>query len=200
MDIDGAAVQAMLDKEAIREVSLRYTRGIDRHDADLLRSAYHADACDDHGAFIGSGAEFVDYANRTHAQNWGTHQHHVTNQLIDLDGETAHCESYFFAILKRSDSICDLVGGRYIDRIDKRSGVWAVADRICMVEWNIEGRPGEAPLDPTLFVCGAWDRSDPSYRRPLRVERAPRDLGLGQRFASPVSHSPRRRPGTKGKP
>jgi len=87
MDIDGAAVQAMLDKEAIREVSLRYTRGIDRHDADLLRSAYHADACDDHGAFIGSGADFVDYANRTHAQNWGTHQHHVTNQLIDLDGE-----------------------------------------------------------------------------------------------------------------
>ena len=178
MELDVAAVQAMLDKEAVRAVSLRYTHGIDRHDGELLLSAYHPDAKDDHGAFIGSGADFVEHANRVHAQQWVCHQHYVTNQLIDLDGDTAHCESYFLAVLKRPDGICDLVGGRYIDRIDRREGVWAVADRICMVEWNIEGKPGGAPLDPTMFVIGAWDRSDPSYRRPLHVDRAPRDLSL----------------------
>lgn len=179
MGIDQNAVQAMLDKDAIREVSLRYTRGIDRHDDELLLSAYHPDAQDDHGAFIGSGADFVDYANRVHAENWVSHQHYVTNQTIDLDGETAHCESYFLAVLKRPDGICDVVGGRYIDRIDRRDGVWAVADRICMVEWNIEGRPGEASFDPTIFVRGSWDNSDPSYQRPLRVDRPPRDLSRG---------------------
>ena len=176
MGVDADAVQALLDKEAVRDVSLRYTRGIDRHDEELFRSAYHADARDDHGAFIGRGADFVDYANRVHAENWVCHQHYVTNQVIDLDGDVAHCESYFFAVLKRPDGICDLVGGRYIDRIDRREGVWAVADRICMVEWNVEGKPGEAPLDPTMFVAGAWDKSDPSYQRPLRFDRAPRDL------------------------
>lgn len=178
MELDVAAVQAMLDKEAVREVSLRYTRGIDRHDEQLSLSAYHPDAKDDHGAFIGSGADFVEYANRVHSQNWVCHQHYVTNQVIDLDGDAAHCESYFLAVLKRPDGVCDLVGGRYVDRIDRREGVWAVADRICMVEWNIEGKPGGAPLDPTMFVAGAWDTSDPSYRRPLRVDRAPRDLSL----------------------
>jgi len=178
LELDVAAVQAMLDKESVRAVSLRYTHGVDRHDGELLLSAYHPDAKDDHGAFIGSGADFVEHANRVHAQHWVSHQHYVTNQLIDLDGDTAHCESYFLAVLKRPDGICDLVGGRYIDRIDRREGVWAVADRICMVEWNIEGKPGGAPLDPTMFVTGAWDRSDPAYRRPLHVDRAPRDLSL----------------------
>lgn len=179
MQPDPTALQTLLDKEAIRDVSLRYTRGIDRHDAHLMRSAYHPDAKDDHGAFIGSGAAFVDYANRVHEENWVCHQHYVTNQVIDLDGDTAHCESYFMAVLKRPDGMCDMVGGRYIDRIDRRAGIWAVADRICMIEWNAEAGPGDAAFDPSIFISGTWDRSDPSYRRPLRVDRASRDLSQG---------------------
>lgn len=176
MDPNADALQGLLDKEAIREVSLRYTRGIDRHDEALLGSAYHAGASDDHGAYIGSGEGFVEYANRVHAQNWVCHQHYVTNQTIDLAGDTAHCESYFLAVLKRPDGICDMVGGRYIDRIERRAGRWAVADRICMVEWNVDASPGGAPLDPAMFVSATWDSSDPSYQRPLRVERPARDL------------------------
>lgn len=179
MGLNLDAVQALIDKDAIREVSLRYTRGIDRHDDALLLSAYHSQAKDDHGVFIGSAGDFVEYANRVHAQNWVCHQHYVTNQTIDLDGDTAHCESYFLAVLKRHDGLCDMVGGRYVDRIDRQDGVWAVADRICMVEWNVEAGPGGASLDPALFVAGAWDGSDPSYRRPLQVDRASRDLSRG---------------------
>jgi len=176
MEATQAALQLLLDKDAVREVSLRYTRGIDRHDDNLLASAYHVDAKDDHGAFIGSGKDFVEHANRVHCENWVHHQHYVTNQFVDLDGDTAHCESYFMAVLKRPDGTCDFVGGRYIDRIDRRDGVWAVADRICMVEWNTESRPGDAPMDPTLFITGTWDKTDPSYNRPLRVTRSPRDI------------------------
>lgn len=179
MEQNQDAIQTLLDREAIRDVSLRYTRGIDRHDDALFLSAYHPDAKDDHGAFIGSGHDFVEHANRVHAKNWVCHQHYVTNQVIDIDGGTAHCESYFLAVLKRPDGVCDMVGGRYVDRIEKRADIWAVADRICMVEWNFVGEPGGAPLDPTMFVAGAWDKSDPSYARPLRVERAPRDLSIG---------------------
>lgn len=179
MERNLAAIEALLEKEAIREVSLRYTRGIDRHDNELFLSTYHPDARDDHGAFIGTGTDFVEHANRVHAQNWVCHQHYVTNQVIDRDGDSAHCESYFLAVLKRPDGVCDLVGGRYIDRLEKRAGLWAVADRICMVEWNVESAPGNAPLDPDMFVRGSWDKSDPSYLRPLQVTRAPRDLSLG---------------------
>ena len=41
----------LLDREAIREAMGRYCRGIDRLDVDLIRSAYHEDAFDDHGPF-----------------------------------------------------------------------------------------------------------------------------------------------------
>lgn len=173
MELDFAALQRLIDTEAIREVALRYTRGIDRHDEALLRSAYHPDATDDHGAFIGSVEGFIEYANRVHTQNWVCHQHFVTNQTIDFDGDSAHCESYFLAVLKRDDGVCDLVGGRYVDRIERREGAWAVAARVCMVEWNLEAGPGNAPMDASVFVAGTWDKSDPSYMRPLQVARPP---------------------------
>ena len=43
--------------EAIRQAALRYCRGVDRLDAELMRSAYHDDATDDHGVFVGSAAD-----------------------------------------------------------------------------------------------------------------------------------------------
>ena len=42
-------VQELLDKQAIHEVMIRYCRGLDRMDAELVGSAYHPDAHDDHG-------------------------------------------------------------------------------------------------------------------------------------------------------
>ena len=49
------AVQALLDKQEIAECITRLTRGMDRHDVELARSAMHPDARDDHALFIGSG-------------------------------------------------------------------------------------------------------------------------------------------------
>jgi hypothetical protein len=46
--------------------------------------------------------------------------------------------------------------GRYIDRLEKRDGVWKVALRRTMTDSRFEsesGPPGE----------GQWDPSDPSY-------------------------------------
>ena len=165
MELDLAAVQTLLDREAIRDVSLRYTRGIDRHDTEVLASTYHPGAQDDHGDYIGTGAGFVEYANWIHTQNWVSHQHYVTNQFIDLAGDTAHCESYFMAVLKRPDVICDMVGGRYLDRIDRRDGVWAVADRICMVEWTVVASRGV----PKWIRQPSWPAPGTSRTRPICV-------------------------------
>ena len=178
MELDMAALQALLDKDAIRESAFRYTRGTDRHDVELLLAAYHPDATDDHGAFIGTPEAFSEYVNRVHSTHWVGHHHYVTNQVIDLDGDSAHSETYFLAVLKRADGTCDMVGGRYLDKFEKRAGTWAVSDRACLVEWNVEARPGEAPVDLDIFVRGTWDQTDPSYQRPLRVDRPHRDLSL----------------------
>jgi len=178
MDLDMNEIRLLLDKEAIREASLRYTRGIDRHDDEIMEQAYHADATDDHGAYIGDPRGFIRHAKDGHSKNWDVHHHYIMNQTIDLNGDTAHVETYFLAALRRKDGPIDLVGGRYIDRFERRDGRWAVADRACLVEWNGELGKTTTTMDPDLFLHGAWDRSDISYQRPLTLNRPRRDIAF----------------------
>lgn len=159
--------------------SLRYTRGLDRHDDALALDAYHPDARDDHGAFIGDGAGLIRHAGTVHSRYWNVHQHFTTNQTIDLDGDTAHVETYFLAMLRRKDGTIDVTGGRYADRFERRDGRWAIADRACLVEWNGELGKTSAPMDFDIFLRGAWDRSDITYQRPLTLDRPDRDLTDG---------------------
>jgi hypothetical protein len=176
MEIDAAEIRRLLDKEAIREASLRYTRGIDRHDDDIMAQAYHSDATDDHGGYIGDPAGFIAHSKKAHSSDWDVHHHYIANQTIDLDGDTAHVETYFLAALRRKSGPVDMVGGRYVDRFERREGRWAIADRVCLVEWNGELKPAKTPADPGLYVQGTWDRSDVSYQRPLTPTRPHRDL------------------------
>jgi hypothetical protein len=176
MAIDEKALQRLLDKEEIREALLRYTRGVDRHDTALAVSAYHPDASDDHGAYIGGVEGVIRHANTVHTQSWDIHHHFITNETIELEGDTAHAETYFLATLRRKTGVIDLVGGRYIDRLERRDGRWAIADRACLVEWNGEIPSARGDVDEELFLRGRWDRQDISYARPLRLTRPPRDL------------------------
>jgi hypothetical protein len=170
-----AEIRQLLDKEAIREATLRYARGLDRHDYALMASAYHPDAVDDHGPYIGAAAGFVDlHAREDSKREWSAQQHYMLNQLIELDGDTAHVETYYLATMRRKDGLVDIAGGRYLDRCERREGRWAVAERVCVVEWTGELARTERTLDPHLFVQGTWDRTDVSYQRPLKVTRPQR--------------------------
>ena len=42
------------DRHEIQECLFRYVRGVDRRNWDLVRSAYHPDAYDDHGNYKGN--------------------------------------------------------------------------------------------------------------------------------------------------
>ena len=56
-----ARLQALLDKQEITELVYAYCSASDRHDHDRLRTLYHPDATDDHGAFFqGLASEFID--------------------------------------------------------------------------------------------------------------------------------------------
>ena len=178
MNIDPQEIRRLLDKEAIREALLKYTRGIDRHDDELMAAAYHADATDDHGAYIGGPAGFIRHANGTHSKNWTVHHHFISNQTIEVEGDSAHAETYFLATLRRKTGPIDIVAGRYVDRLERRDGRWAIAARACLVEWNGELAPTQTTMDPNLFLHGTWDKTDPSYQRPLTLNRPERDLSF----------------------
>lgn len=174
-----AALRRLLDKEAIREAALCYTRGVDRHDDELMAKAYHADATDDHGTYVGDAAGFINYAREGQSRHWSENHHYIMNQTIDLDGDTAHVETYylFAAAMRRKSGSVDMVGGRYIDRFERRDGRWAIADRACLMEWNGELAPSEMSVTD-MYLHGSRDRDDLSYARPLKLDRPHREISF----------------------
>lgn len=100
--------------------------------------------------------------------------HSVAMHVCELDGDVAHAESYCLGIfLDKGAETGRVLAGRYIDRLEKRDGVWRIALRRATVEVAIEGRatlPNGALLPGSDYLKGRRDRTDPSYARPLTLE------------------------------
>jgi hypothetical protein len=162
----------MRDREEIVECLHRYPRGLDRHDSDVLASVFHEDARLHYGpdAFIDGPTTFVPWANAFHDETWAAHTHLVDVNSVEVDGDVAHTHTYVFFSLRRKDGETIDVGcGRYIDRLERRGGQWKIAAREMLLEWR--GTVDAAPPVPN-HAGGTWDRTDPSYQRPLEVEFA----------------------------
>ncbi len=104
-------------------------------------------------------------------------QHALMQSNIDLDGDTAHAETYYQFVARNRDGSLMLAGGRYIDRLDRRGGEWRIMLRTNQVEWSC--LPPALPLPfadlPGVAANGVSMRGsdDPSYQRPLVNRRAP---------------------------
>lgn len=162
------ALRALLDKQEIHEVLMRYCRGIDRCDSELLHSVYHPDATDDHGLFKGKAYDFIPWALNALARDEGT-SHYIANELIELDGDVAYCESYFFGIHRRQEKdgggAVDLVfSGRYADRFERRAGAWKIAHRQVIFDRSRIDRI-ERQFSSEGMVCGKRSREDAAYQR-----------------------------------
>ena len=168
-----ARLLELLDKQDIDECLLRYTRGMDRFDKELVLSAYHPDAIDHHGAFCGSPTEFWEYYRDWHQTYNLAHHHSISNTSIELDGDTAHTETYWLFESVNVDESTSLHGGRYVDRFEKRKGQWKIAARACIIEWH--GKLGDIEIDAASEAdynqpgIGRRDRQDRSYERPLTI-------------------------------
>lgn len=161
-----AEVQQLLDEAAIHRVLVRYCRGIDRMDLELIRSIYHPDAVDEHSrSFSGLGVDFPEAIARTHA-NRGGGQHHIGNTIFELDGDRARTETYFLSVTHleaESGAEVAFVLGRYLDCFERREGEWRIAHRRVVHDLNSRV-PHDMSLDPAHFLFhGARSGSDPSY-------------------------------------
>lgn len=166
-------LRQLLAKQEIHDVLMRYARGVDRLDEALLRSCYHADSHDDHGHFKGTGWDFAAFIVRSLAERAHHTTHAVANVLIELDAQDAclaRAESYGLSHLRRRDrdgtEWLDVFAGRYLDRFERRDGVWAIARRLVVHDWSASSALGGAgfPLALEGFTQGRRDRDDPVYR------------------------------------
>jgi hypothetical protein len=169
----GDAIAELLDRQAIWDCMLRYTRGVDRLDEDLIRSAFWEDGHDSHGQVNGSPEQFLAFWMPTQtAREAG--QHFVSNHTVHLDGDGADTETYFMVSIKNvgSDTL-ELVGGRYVDRFEKRGGEWRIKTRVVLMDW--QGTADASRMAERLARShgGSRDREDPSYERPVQARHAP---------------------------
>jgi hypothetical protein len=160
-------VQALLDKQAIREVMVRYFRGLDRGDPAMIASTYHPDAVADHGdrSFRGAtiGGETLEWMRRK--MNIVSGIHYVVNQTIHLDCDVAGSETYFFVLMLESNEGKDQTlqtTGRFLDRLERRNGEWKIVHRVIAPEAVGYIPPDLRWLGPRLSYDGT-DATDPSY-------------------------------------
>ena len=170
-------LQTLVDRQAIMDCLVRFSRGMDRFDRELFLSAFHVDATIAAGSFVGGPAALYEWASALHEQGQHATQHDLLNHTCQIDADVAHTETYYLFVGRNRDDSNWLAGGRYLDRLERRDGQWRIALRTNVIEWS--GMLPSTPLPfadvPDLHANGApaRSRSDPSYQRPLLNRRRP---------------------------
>lgn len=160
------SLQYLLDKEAIRDLALLYSRGVDRADLELVADLYTEDATDTHGdTFDGSAADFCKFlaGSLPHLPYSG---HHICNHLIAIDGDVASGEVYalaFHVFPDRSGGggrVEDMMAVRYIDNYRRcADGKWRFSKRVVTYDMHVQrlftgdGTMGRGAKDPSYEVC-----------------------------------------------
>ena len=173
-------VQYLKDRQAILDVIMRHARGHDRHDTELMNSCFWDDGVDEHGQFVTPGPEYGDWANKTHTAGYFLHMHNITNHTCEIDGDTAHCESYVIgAMLPRSaPGRAKFVSGRYLDRLERRDGEWRILVRRTTIEVEVEGDVEVAgERDQRDLPQGRVGHRGPVLRAPAAARLAVSALG-----------------------
>ncbi|QDQ98396.1 nuclear transport factor 2 family protein [Tomitella fengzijianii] len=168
------------DRREIHEVVLTYARGIDRLDFDLVRSVYHPDAVDHHTGFEGGVDEYLAWVEpllRRRARDGGGTMHMLGNHLVELHGDIAISETYGTSVHwgePADDRRMNFTSGvRFIDRMERRHGRWAIAERWAAREWTRSDAGRMMPKE-AAGPSGGSGADDPL----IRLQRSVRGEGV----------------------
>jgi hypothetical protein len=167
----------LLARREIEDCLLRYCWGIDRGDLQLVLSAFHDDARDNHG---GHEESAVERFTRTVVEGGPLKtSHNLANVLIQIEAEgegrelTAVSQSYFTARhqFDHDGKTWDwILAGRYLDRHARRQGRWGIVHRTVVYDFERFDEHGARPIghaaEPFLqhVIRGEKSRNDYSYR------------------------------------
>ena len=190
--VSDAEIQEMWDRQKCYDVLTRYCRALDRADLEMMKSVYWEDAIDIHGVFEGNAHEFAGFII-TEIQNWfDIASHYICNVHMEYHGDVMCTESYLISYCQvagtpeKVEAVygptylsqlgqhvgedCKqafLMGGRYLDQLQKRDGVWRIGRREVVMDWN-ENWPANSILNEgmlkNLQLRGCRGTSDPVYK------------------------------------
>ncbi len=161
-----AQLRELIARKEIYDRLMRYTRGIDRNDGDLVQDTFWPDALVDHGhsKFRGEGigAFFADVSKHATARQ----THYIMNIVMEVHGDEAITEAQSLYTAETARNGVDYTINRvirYIDRWERRDGVWRVFHRTVVETWNKLDQVVERfPADPGI-IRATGGKDDPSY-------------------------------------
>jgi hypothetical protein len=164
-------MQALIDKDAIRDLVLCYSRSVDRQDFALLRTLYTPDGMEDNhgGGYSGPAEGYIRWLESV-MPRLGVTTHGVQNHLIAIEGpDRAQGEVYvtaYHTLPAEGGGWTDLIHGmRYLDHYAKLDGRWLFARRTVVVDWK-QSAPSSWTKDipnDTGCLFGQHDATDASY-------------------------------------
>ena len=135
-----ARLQRMLDHFEITQVLAEYTHGCDRCDIPHMASVYWDESWDDHGSVKAPGPEFARLMTERVLAETEALSHQLGQSLIRVEGDNAGAETWFLAAScsRGEDGILvnNLLGGRYVDKLERRDGEWRISHRVVVKDWT----------------------------------------------------------------
>lgn len=130
---------------------------------------YHHDAEDEHGAFSTGSVENLLTELAAARPYLRSMQHHVTTVNFAVSGDRAEGEVYSVAqhtFIAGDRDVDVTVGGRYLDKYEKRAGAWKFSKRTIVTDWARVHDPSSVDLSHPITKDtprGAPDANDPSH-------------------------------------
>jgi SnoaL-like protein len=127
----------LLDREKIRSCLAQLARGEDRRDYDLIVGCYWPQAVVDHGIFTGTLDEYLAWVVPG-TPDIPVTQHVLGQSVVDLHSDTALVETHVLAyhrVSARTEDRDTVIGGRYLDRMDKVADEWRISERTMVYDW-----------------------------------------------------------------
>lgn len=132
----------LLDRAEIHDVLMRYCRGVDRADMTIVREVFHDDARIDFpdDVYVGTPDGFCAFLAKDLSLMVRS-KHAVGSTTIDIDGDTARVEAYLTGDIESTEyhrwhGGFTTVWGRYVDRFEKRAGVWKISHHTLVLDWQ----------------------------------------------------------------
>jgi hypothetical protein len=138
------SLRRLIDESDVSQVILRYADGIDRRDFGQVWRCFSADAHVIGSSFSGPVAEYLPRLLEG-VRSFGATQHFMGNQLIQVEADTAHTETYAIAHHFRDSAGEEealIMGVRYEDDLVRTDdGRWVIARREAFAMWKRASAP-----------------------------------------------------------
>ncbi len=163
------------DRAQIQDVIAAYAHAIDRRRWQMMERLFHPDAKFSFGPVDGDWRDFVEQAKAIIDPCIAT-QHQLGQVQFGFENDTCHTETYMTAMHTipagypvpdvfpdKGKTYSAVIAGRYIDRFEKRAGLWRIAHRAGVYDWREFREVEGADLsDFPEGMAGFHDDRDPS--------------------------------------